>query len=460
MSLPENMDPSTRSASTSPHWSSTTKLVVGLTMVAILAGLLIRFRFLVGPLLIAVILAYLLYPLADFLHKRVRISWRISALIILLLMVAIILGLLTLGGLAVVEQVQSLIRFIQTQIRDIPAFIENLTAHPIDLGFFELDLTTLELSSFVNQLLGMIQPILSNSANLVGRVASGVGSTILWIFFTILVAYFILNDSGGVRTRLINLQIPGYNEDLARMSIELGRIWNAFLRGQLIIVTITILIYIVMLGSLGVSFYFGLAILAGLARFVPYIGPWVTWITYGLVTYFQGNTILGMDSWLYVLVVLGLAVTVDFILDNFMVPRLMGDALDVHPAAIMIAALVSASLFGLVGVLLAAPVMATIKLVFNYVVRKMFDLDPWVQIEKVADREPAPLAQNLETAGSKFVAWVSKESDKRWPEGIPVLIWLENLLAWVRRPFMSARNKPKSNNEPHSGSGINPDSEI
>jgi len=448
MSVTGNPEPSfNKVTSSSPKWSSNTKTVVALIMVAIIAGLLIRFRQLVVPLFVAIIMAYLIYPLANFLHKRVGISWRLSALTILILMLVTLLGLLTLGGLAIVEQVQSLILFIQDQIRDIPTIIAELSAHPIDLGFFQIDLATYDLTSLVNQLLGMIQPILSNTANILGRVAAGAATTLGWTFFALLVSYFILNDSGGVRARLINLQIPGYNEDLTRMGFELGRIWNAFLRGQLIIITLTIFIYIFLLGAMGVRFYFGLAILAGLARFVPYIGPWVTWITYGLVTYFQGSTILGMETWFYVVFVLVVAIVVDFTLDNFAVPRLMGDALDVHPASIMVAALISASLFGLVGVLLAAPVMATIKLIVNYLTRKLFDLDPWAKIEKLADREPAPLVKNIATTVNRIFEWVRRRINRRWPEGVPVFIWVEGFINGVKRSSTGNRNvrKPDEN---------------
>ncbi|MEW6651345.1 MAG: hypothetical protein AB1453_14320, partial [Chloroflexota bacterium] len=95
-------------SNTSPRWSGTTKLVVALTTVAILAGLLIRFRPIVGLLLAAIILAYLLYPVSDFFHKKIRISWRFSAFLVFLVLLVGVLSLLTLGGLAVFEQVQNL----------------------------------------------------------------------------------------------------------------------------------------------------------------------------------------------------------------------------------------------------------------------------------------------------------------------------------------------------------------
>ena len=60
----------------SPVWTSSTKLVVGLTMVAIVAALLIRFNTLIGPLLIAFMLSYLLHPLASRLSERSDLSWR------------------------------------------------------------------------------------------------------------------------------------------------------------------------------------------------------------------------------------------------------------------------------------------------------------------------------------------------------------------------------------------------
>ena len=416
MENPE-LKPTSNQTSKSPRWSATTKLVVALIFVAVFAGLLIRFRHIVGPLLIALVLAFLVYPLAEFLHRRLKFSWQLAVVLIFLVILLIFLGLLTLGGFAIVDQVQSLIVFLQTQIKNLPTLVTDLTSKPLVIGPFEIDFSTLDLTAITNQLLSFVQPLLSNSATLVGKVAAGAATTVAWSLFALIVSYFILAESGGVRQKLLNLQIPGYGDDLARMSRELGRIWNAFLRGQLILFGITLLIYITLLGSLQVNFYFGLAILAGLARFVPYIGPWITWITYFLVALLQGGTIFGLESFPYAIVVVGVALVVDTVMDNFLVPRVMGNALKVHPAAVMVAAIISASLFGLIGVLLAAPVLATLKLISDYAIRKLFDLEPWTGIETIADTPP-PLLRNwpvfvarVKTGCRLAVKWVKT----KWP---------------------------------------------
>ncbi len=245
-----------------------------------------------------------------------------------------------------------------------------------------IDFSEIDLVSKGNQLLSLIQPVLSGLGTVVGSLAGKAAAMVGWSLFSILISYFILSEAKGARSDLIKIDIPGYNYDIQQMGIEIKRIWNAFLRGQLTIILITIIVYIILLGALGVNFYYGLAFIAGLARFVPYIGPAVAWTSYGLVALFQGTTIFGLESFPYALLVVGIAWITDVILDNFVVPRLMGDALKVHPAAVLVAVIISANLFGIIGVLLAAPVLATTKLIGRYIYNKMFDFDPWEKISQ------------------------------------------------------------------------------
>jgi putative heme transporter len=142
---------------------------------------------------------------------------------------------------------------------------------------------------------------------------------------------------------------------------------------------------------LGVHYFFGLALLAGLARFIPYVGPFVAWTSYGLVAFFQGSTIFGLSPVAYVALVVGCAWLTDVVMDNFVVPRLMSNALRVHPAAVMVSALVAFNLLGVIGMVLAAPVLATVKLFLEYLLAKMFDQDPWANL----DTMPAAISPSL-----------------------------------------------------------------
>jgi predicted PurR-regulated permease PerM len=218
---------------------------------------------------------------------------------------------------------------------------------------------------------------------LVAKFAGGAAEVIGWIAFILLVAYFILFESKGISGQMINVELPGYALDIRRMGVELGKIWNAFLRGQLLIIAITIVIYTVLLSILGLRFALGLALLAGLARFVPYVGPAIAWTTLGLVAFFQPENYFHFTPLVYALVCVGVAWVMDVALDNLVATRILANALKVHPAAVLVMALVGANLIGLIGVVLASPVTASIKLFGRYLVRKLFDLDPWEGLERM-----------------------------------------------------------------------------
>jgi len=366
----------------SPRWSWTTKLLVGLTIVAILVGLLIRFRNYVGPLLLVFILTYLTYPAAQWLRSRLHVSWRVAVTIIYFLLVLILIGLLTLGGLALVEQAQSLYNLIDNAVSEqLPQLLDTLSNQVYRIGPFQFDLTRIDVDTVTNQILSAVQPLLGQVGTLVTTIATSAASFLGWVAFVLLISYFITAESKGGSGGSLALQIPGHSYDIRRLSLELRHIWNAFLTGQLILFFLTVLIYTILLSILEVRYSLGLALLAGFGRFLPYIGPAIAWTAYALVTLFQGYTPFGIPPLVYTGVVLGISVVVDMIFDNFVSPKIMGQALKVHPAAVLIAALVAANLIGIIGVLLAAPVLATLQLLLRYTLRKLFDLDPWEGIE-------------------------------------------------------------------------------
>lgn len=386
--------------SSSPPWSPMTKLVISLTMIVILGALVIRFQNVIMPVLMAFVVAYLLHPLAAWLSRKTRLSWRAAVNIIYLVILLVLLGTLTAGGVGLVAQIQSLIATIQRNIGELPGFIESLSGKVYEIGPFTLDLTQSDWASLGQQALGYVQPALGKLGGLVGSLAGSAAATIGWLLFIVVVSYFFLLESGGLRSRIIQFEIPGYAEDMRRLGQELGRIWNAFLRGQLIIFFSTVVVYTLALTILGVRYAFGLALIAGFANFLPYVGPAVNWVALGLVTYFQSGNLFGLPPLAYMGVVLGICVIIDQIFNSLVVPRVMAQALKVHPAFVLIAAIVAASLLGVLGVILAAPLLATLQLFGAYIFRKMLDQNPWPPEE---ERTAEPRKPSLWT---RFLRWL------------------------------------------------------
>lgn len=370
----------------SPNWSSNTKLIVGLTMVAIMVFLIIYIRSLIGPLLLAIILAYSLHPLAGLLNRITHLNWRWSVNVVFLVFIILLLGILTLSGLAIIQQLQSLFVIVNTFTDSLPNLVEQLSGNTYTFGPFEFTLSQFDLGPLVDQVLSTLQPLLGRVGTLVSTLATSAVTTLGWGLFVLVIAYFLLSRTGEVSDDLIKLDIPGYNADVRRLGIQLRGIWNAFLRGQLVIFLLAIFLYTVLLTVLGLRYALGIAILAGIARFIPYVGPFIVWILTALVSLFQSSNYLGLENWAYTVLVVGLCLLLDLILDNVVVPRFHGETLGLHPAAVLVAAIAAAQLIGILGLVLAAPVLASMILILRYTTRKMLDLDPWPETEAAHPR--------------------------------------------------------------------------
>ena len=193
------------------------------------------------------------------------------------------------------------------------------------------------------------------------------------------------------------------------MSRTLKGIWASFFRGQIIIFVMVFFVYLVVLSTLGVRYSIALAVLTGLAIFIPYVGLWTTSIVMVLVTFFQSANYFGLPPWQYSILVLGIVLIINFIFDNYISPRFLGRTLDIHPAAVLVAALFMANLFGLIGIFLAAPIVATIKAVGLYVFRKLLDQDPWTEQEE----ESIPVEFPWFRWSRQLKSWVERVRQKK-----------------------------------------------
>ncbi len=389
----------------SPRWGWTTKLVVGLALVALAVWVLVQFQNFLGPMITALLLAYLLYPLASFFQKKLRLPWRIVVTVIFLILVLAIMGLLTWGGFALGEQIQNLIQFIENNVDQLPDLVNQITEQTYQIGPFTIQPSGFNWDEIATQFVGAIQPILGRLGGFAGSIAAGAVNIITWMVIILLMAYFLLAESEGIPDRLLNIKLPAYKQDVDFIGNELSRIWNGFIRGQILIVIFSLLIYTVTLGILGVQFFLGLAVIAAIGQMIPYLGAWMTWISFGVVALFQTNTPFNIAPGFYTLIVLGVSMLMNNIIDNILRTKVMATNLKVHPALVLIGALIGVQLFGFVGIIIAAPVMASFKLFLNYILKKLKDQDPWDNIPETEPVKKSKWFRFVERIWHKFRVW-------------------------------------------------------
>jgi predicted PurR-regulated permease PerM len=361
----------------SPRWNTPTKFLVALVSLVLLGWLLLQFQSLWGPMIAMCIIAYLLSPVASWLARVTRLPWAASVTIVYVVVFILLVVLGIVAGVAIQRQVQGLYNAVVNISGDLPGFVQELTNRPIVLGPITIDPATVDARQLLQPLTSAIQPTLSQLGTWVSGFATGTATGLGWFFFVLILSYYLLADLGNVLTGLDQRVPATLREDVRRLAASLGPIWNNYLRGQVTLSGSLGIMIGVMLSVLGVSYAPVLGILAFVLDFIPYIGATVSFLIGTLVALFQGGNWLGLEPIWYAVVVGAAYLILQQIQGYVFWPRIMGGSLNLHPLVIIVGALVMAQLVGVVGLMLAGPLIATLMVFGRYVFRKLFDLDPW-----------------------------------------------------------------------------------
>ena len=203
------------------------------------------------------------------------------------------------------------------------------------------------------------EALLRTGAN-VPRWALLGGSYVVYLFIIPILAFYFVTDSRSLRAGALSLlaekQRPPADQLLDRLNYVLSR----YIRGQLLLCLIIGVLTGAILWGAGVrDTVLLLAILAGLAQLIPIVGSVVVGIPVVAVPLLQ-------HGWVSALIVLILYVVLNIIQANLLVPIILGREVRLHPVIIIIALLIGGEFLGILGMIVAVPVAAMIKVTHQW----------------------------------------------------------------------------------------------
>jgi predicted PurR-regulated permease PerM len=352
----------------SKSWSESTKWLVIISSLLALVWIIYRFRQIISPLAIAGILAYILNPPVKFLTTRTKLS-RTWAVVSVYLALVVILGLVLVSFVpSLIQQVMS----INVHFQDIVERVSRFFEQPLFIFGFYIDLLDV-----YKEVSGALQNIISPLASRTVSFLVGLASGFAWFIFVLIVSFYLLKDMKKLCRSLDELVPADYREEIRRLVGEINDIWSTFFRSQLVLCAVVGTLVGVTMRVVGVRNALILGIIAGLLEIVPNVGPTIAAIPAVLIAYFQGSTYLPLSNGWFALLVIGLYVVIQQLENNILVPRIIGRSLNLHPLVVIIGVIAGARLAGILGMLLAAPVLASLRILGNYVYCKLLDLEPF-----------------------------------------------------------------------------------
>ena len=289
----------------------------------------------VNALIVAGLLAFFVDPLVGWLASRKGISRKWAArLVFILFMLIFFITPYFISGV-VINWFQQLLSWLG----EAWASIETMLIKPFKL--FGYLVNPKMLYENLEQVSGYVLQVIFESSS---KLISGISTNLLGLLSFLLGLYFFLKVGNQITTWLVQATPLVYRRDIKKLLDELNDIWVVFVRVQILI--FFILLIIICLGALFVIWLFT----SGILKFSVLLFIFLMFLVYALAQQVD-------NLWLH--------------------PQLMGNKLELNPGLVFAGLAAALIISGVLGAFLIVPLMASVKLFGRYIYRQLLDLDPW-----------------------------------------------------------------------------------
>ena len=352
-------------------WLPRTKLTVSLLLLALFIYLITRFSVVLPPLILAVIIAYILASPVNRLEQRLPLPRWLITLLVYLMAIAILIIIPGIFLPPLADQVAD----INVDFQLILAQAEELFAHRYVIAGQVID-----GGEIFNQSVSVIQESLQPLFGHTLGFAFDVIESLVWVVFVLVISFYLVKDNQAVVEWLDGLPPHDLRDDVRRLRTEVNQIWSAFFRGQLVLGLVVAAMIAVMGFSIGLPFALAMGVFAGLMEFNPSVGHAI-WLTLAsILALFAGSTWMDLPNWVFALLLIGVHIVFQQFDLNYLIPRIIGRQVHLPPLVVILGIVTGAALAGVLGVVLAAPTVASARVLGRYIFANLNDTDPFPEV--------------------------------------------------------------------------------
>lgn len=320
-------------------------------------NILLTFLKVLSPLFIGFVIAWLFNPIVKRLHKKgvPRIVGSILIYVVLLVFIYVFLRIL----------VPTLYTQINDLIASLPSILDKFSSFADDL-INQISISGVDLTNFRENLFSGAGDFLVSFTNslptslisILGSLASGVGT----ILISLVIGLYMLFDFDAITKHFLKL-VPNKNKyEIEVLITDIGKEVRKTISGTLLVAFMVFICDTIGFAIVGLNAPLLFGMFCGLTDLIPYIGPYIGGAAAVIVGFSQG-TITGIT-------VLIICVVVQLLENYVLQPIVMSKTTQLHPVTIMIGLLVFAHYFGILGMIVATPCIALLKVIFRFIVKK------------------------------------------------------------------------------------------
>ncbi len=363
-----------------------------LLLLGAVGWILLQLRILLAPLVLAAVLIYILDPVVTRLHRH-----HVPRILGTVLSYLVLVGVLVVLGILLVPQIS---QQASDLTRDLPTIYDDVASVAADtlsaIGVENVDIPTYdEVRDFLTDPQNT-EEFVSEALVQLGAVTLGILEALLVFFLAPVIAFYVLLDLPKLREQGRELIPERHRDEIHHIMRQLTHAVGGFMRGQLVVAFIVGILTSIGFRLIGLPFWLVIGLIAGALNIIPFVGPWVG----GALGVTVGLVLVDPATALWAAVV---AFAVQQIDNNFISPTVLRATVRLHPATIILALLAGGAIAGFWGLLLAVPVVASVKIVVGHLWRTRVLGQSWAEAREALIVDP--------DTGKTFMAHIRRMSD-------------------------------------------------
>ncbi len=312
----------------------------------------------ISPFFIGFIIAWLLNPMVNKLNEK-GLNRSLSVVLVFLMLIVV----LYLFCLAVIPQlvteVNDVVKLIPDMLIKARELINNMFLKLSHYVNFNMDDIKLQFITYIENFGSEIATDVPTTViSFVQSLVSGVGSFLVGI----VIGFYLLFNFNSVSEHLLNIFPKRIRGDAERILTNISKTLYSFVNGTLLVSLILFVISIVGFEIIGLNASVLFAAFCAITNIIPYVGPYIGGIPAVLVGFSQ-SPLTGLLTLIFIVVV-------QTIEGNILHPIVMGKKMDLHPITIIISLLIFEHFFGIIGMVVATPIVAILKIIYVFLDEK------------------------------------------------------------------------------------------
>lgn len=310
-----------------------------------------------APLFIGFIVAWLFAPLVDKMTKK-GISRILASMIVYVIFIAFLIVFFRIFIPIIYNELNELIKTLPSITEKITDFI-NSTFDKIDSDAFNIEaIKTNILDAITNYGTSISSNLPTTIVSIMSNLVSGLGT----IFFGLIIGLYMLFDFDNVTNLLLKVIPVKHQVEVASLVEKIGSEVRKCVNGTLLVACMVFVCDTIGFSIIGLKSALLFGLFCGITDLIPYIGPYLGTVVATVVGLTQ-SPLIGLGVFI-------IACVVQLIESYVLQPIVMSKATNLHPVVIICGLLIFGHFFGIVGMILASPIMSVIKVIFEFIIEK------------------------------------------------------------------------------------------